>query len=333
MAIAPRFFPPRPEGFDAGGSERLPWGTTPAALRASLEARGLLSEGAQPLTVLGRCTSAYGLATISFESGVALREDRPVMGLTYHLAVAERSRSGVPDPAFWAKPIQGALGEPAGVQGVAEDEDPPGADGVLLYATWSAPPFEVGLSVFGGQREEVNGRCAGYLYITWTDREAAAGPYLAAIDAAQARLEAVARNSSEWQAVDLEREIPAIDEGEDPAERRVARALTGDGLLDTPSAWRGRLRDTQVAYWRSKDFPLCGISTRHETVAFAPGDPDLEVGLLIVEAGRFPGYVELRAGNLTLTDDEPSEALEGLASWLGTQLARAVARAGSRNDG
>lgn len=172
----PTFVVPSADGFEAGGVT-LPWGTTAEGLRASLEGRGQLHPDAEPLTVLGVCGSAHGFPALSFASAAALRDDRPVISLTYHLAPPD-PLAAIPDPGWWARAIRAALGEPCELHGVEPDEDPPGADGVLLYAKWDAAPFEIGLSVFGGRREEATGLCAGYLYITWTDEAAAAAEYV-----------------------------------------------------------------------------------------------------------------------------------------------------------
>ena len=332
----PTFVPPSRDGFEAGG-ERLAWGTTAQDLRASLERRGRLHPEPAPLSVLGLCEGAHGFPALSFESAAAQRDDRPVTSLTYHLAPSD-PRAEVPDPAWWARAIRDVLGEPAQMQGLEPDEDPPGADGVQLWAQWVAPPFEVGLSVFGGRREEPSGISVAYLYVTWTDEVAAAQPYLAGLEAEQAQLETLARDAADWQVFTLRRPSPGAsgeadgEEPEDPAAALRRRALSGDRLYDTPVPWQVRLSDTQVAHWKSADGNTWGIATRRQAVFFATGDRDLEVTLNCVEAGRFDGYVELSVGNLRLADDEPSPSLEKLADWIGRQLGRPIEKNRSRND-
>jgi hypothetical protein len=312
--------------------EIMPWGTTLAELRALLKARGLDHASPHDEFLRGRCRQACGFPAISFQEEGLTAENRPLCSLTYHLAPYDAGVE-VADPRFWADPITAALGEPIEChEADAEEREGAGEGSVLYYARWQAGVLTIGLSVFGGQRPEATGHAAAYLYLSWTDAEAAARPYLAEIAATEERLEAIAAGKIEFQVFKLQRKQSPACEGDDVAARRQQRALRGDGLFDTPAAWHRQLKDNQAAFWQSADGTAWGLANRWDTILFQRGEAGMEVRWWNILPGRFEGSMEFQLGALTLNDEPSSRALRELVERVGRQLGRKLEYSESRND-
>jgi hypothetical protein len=331
MQAQGHFVQPSATGFCIG-AEELPWGITHAELREALKARGLLHASESDSFLRGYCPQAYGFPTISFEAG-ATPENRPVSVLTYHLAPYDPQRA-VADPRFWAEPLRAVLGEPELVSESDEAERETAGEGtVLYYANWRQGTLGVGLSVFGGQRPEVAGIAAAYLYLSWNDLQASARPYLPQWLGGEARLAAAAAAGVEMQTLTLAYELNPNYPGGDMNERQCQRALAADAQYDTPLAWRNRLDAKQVALWTSRDGALWGVSSHWDTVCYARTEAVPRVEWVNFLPSRFGGYMELQLAGLRLLDVHNSSALRTVAEFIGRCQGRPLECAESKDNG
>lgn len=318
----PVFIRPSLDGFQVD-TQLFAWGTTMAALNHELSARGQRREGNYEEIPRGLCGSAYGFPAISFEPAFGDIE-RPVRSVTYHLAPYDPKRE-IGDPRWWADAIRATLGPPT-EEYSADDEEREGAgEGTVFYnATWSLDGLEVGLSTFGGQRPENTGTSAAYLYLSWTDEQAAAAPYIAAAQQQQMLLDALATARVEWHPQVLRPDQYRAQSDDDAETRLRARALSTRPVYDTPASWSRKLDDQQAALWIASEGRYWGLSTQYDTVFFERGQKDIEAQWHNVLPGRFGGYMELRVAGLCLLADHSSAALtelaKGVAQCLGQKL-------------
>lgn len=327
----PVFIRPSLDGFQVD-AQLFAWGTTLADLDRALSAHGQRREGDYEDIPRGLCGSAYGFPAISFEPAFG-DVQRPVRSVTYHLAPYD-PKLEIGDPRWWADAIRATLGPPAEEYSADDEEREQAGEGTVFYnASWRLDGLEVGLSTFGGQRPESTGISAAYLYLTWTDDEAAAAPYVARAQQQQLLLDALATARVEWHAQVL-RPGQYRAQTEDDAETRLrARALSTQPIYDTPASWARKLDDRQAALWVASEGRYWGLSTQHDTVFFERGQQDIEVQWHNVLPSRFGGYMELRVAGLCLLDDHSSASLTALAKGVARCLGRELDCQESRDNG
>lgn len=247
------------------------------------------------------CSTAYGFATVSIEL-TANAPDRPVTGLAYELGTSIE-----PKEAF-ARLVK-TLGQPGEISRENVPQNDQSGGSVALYATWTRGPCSIGLSLYGGPRASEFGDSIGALYLTWTDIEAAAAPYLEPSTAATRVLADAAKEATSTL---FEVEYPLFDP-DYPAPSPSERALRGDGLLDTPAGAARRLGARTFALWGDKSGAWY-LSTGRETIRL---HGEATVHWHEIAPARGGGYSALQVGAWQVRDSFGSPAIAEAARLIG----------------
>ncbi|MDP9140754.1 MAG: hypothetical protein M3O62_08200, partial [Pseudomonadota bacterium] len=173
----------------------------------------------------------------------------------------------------------------------------------------------------------------GYLYLSWTDDEAAAAPYVATAQQQQTLLDALATGRVDWHPQSLRREQYRAQSDEDDAARMLERALSTRPVYDTPAAWARKLDERQAALWIARDGRYWGLSTQADTVFFERGQQDVEVEWRNLLPNRFSGEMSLSVASLRLVDEHSSAALSAIAHAVGKCLGRKIECEESEDNG
>lgn len=242
------------------------------------------------------CSAAYGFETISVEL-TADAPDRPVTTLAYEIAATLQ-----PKEAF-ARLVK-ALGQP----GEISREEVTDSGSVALYANWGRAPCSISASFYGAPRASEFGDSIGALYLSWTDTEAAAAPFLEQWTAANAALAEAAKDA---KPAFFEVRYPTFDP-DYPAPTPAERALRADGPLETPADAAKRLGTRTFALWRDKSGGW-HLSTGRDTVRLAEGTV---VDLLEIAPARGSGYAALEIGLWHVRDRHGSAVIAEAARQI-----------------
>jgi len=242
------------------------------------------------------CSTAYGFETVSVEL-TADAPDRPVTSLAYEIAATLE-----PKDAF-ARLVK-ALGQP----GEISREDVTDEGSVALYASWERDACSISASFYGAPRASEFGHSIGALYVSWTDTEAAAAPFLEQWTAAN---EALVEAAKDAKPAFFEVRYPTYDP-DYPAPAPSERALRADGLLDTPADAATRLGTRTFALWSDKSGAWY-LSTGRDTVRLAEGTV---VELMEIAPARGSGYAALEVGMWHVRDAYGSEAIAEAARQI-----------------
>jgi hypothetical protein len=242
------------------------------------------------------CSTAYGFETVSVEL-TADAPDRPVTSLAYEIAA-----NLAPKDAF-ARLVK-ALGQP----GEISREDVTDEGSVALYASWERGPCSISASFYGAPRASEFGDSIGALYVSWTDTEAAAAPFLEQWTAANAALAEAAKDA---KPAFFEVRYPTFDP-DYPAPTPSERALRADGLLETPTDAAKRLGTRTFALWRDKSGGWY-LSTGRDTVRLVEGTV---VDLMEIAPARGSGYAALEIGLWHVRDAHGSAAIAEAARQI-----------------
>lgn len=309
----PRYFP-----LD---DQLLAWGTTLDEAEQQLTSRPWLTPYGGWPNLRSPCREVLGLPAVECNlRGPARR--KPIMQASYELAPPPAHRGpGPADPAYWVEPLTRVLGPPT--QAGPNPHAYAGSGSVGYTARWEQPLLHVGLSVFGGLRQEESGRASAGLYFDWRDVLTAARPFYEAALADSAAL------AAEYERLVLPPQLfdtrqrqgysgdpaPAGDAAAQTRWRQSERALYREGLLETPPPLQARLSPTQLALWRVPTRAAWAISTQYDTVLLPDADP-AAVELVTLHPAKGGGNVQLSAGALSLNDAYNAPALPRLAQAL-----------------
>jgi hypothetical protein len=310
----------------------LPWGLTLAEAAARLQTHAQLPPHGGWPSLRVPCRSVFSLAATEAELRAPARY-KPVLQVSYELAAPPQFRGQPQEAAQWQQPLRELLGAPGHTQAYTE----PGRTGwsnVVYTARWQVGPVQVGLSVFGGVRQQVGGPVAAGLYLDWRDELTAAQPFLAAAEAEAAALEAVATQAAAPLVFRLQQrqtkyhqpryDAPTPDPGREATRLRQAqRALYREGLYETPTRFQSQLSDYEVALWSVPGRAAWAVSTRLDTVLLTPDTP---LELVILHPAKGGGNHQLRVGDLRLGDAYGAAALPALAAAIERHTGRPVPR-------
>ena len=259
------------------------------------------------------CRSAYGFATIYAEP-TAPRPDRPVTTISYELA----------DTGTAPRYLFAALVKRLGQADEVSREDGPehaNADSVVLHANWTRGKARIGLSLYGAPRPSSFGDGLGRLYLSWTEQDAAAAPFLAdwtaAHDAAAAAAEG-ARLKVFAVRYDL------YDDDYPPPPPAELALQTPDVVL-TPPAIAARLAKTTFALWSDAAGSRWYLSTARTTVLLG-GAETSELHFYDIEPARGGGFTEIGTASWSVRDAYGStsmkDALAALEALPGLEIKR-----------
>ncbi|RTQ51391.1 hypothetical protein EJV47_06185 [Hymenobacter gummosus] len=319
--------PSSPAAFDSRyfpvDDQPIAWGSTLDEAKAQLEPPGWLpSYGGWP-NLRGRCQAVLGLPAVEYNLRAPARH-KPIVQVSYELAPPPgHAGSGPAEPAYWVQPLARLLGPPTQAGPTAFVGG--GWGSVVYTAKWETPLLSIGLSVYGGVRQEQSGPAAAGLYFDWRDVLTAARPFYEAALAQSAALAAsFAKLSAPPQLVDTQYQqgysyhdsppLP-LDAAAETRWRQSQRALYREGLLETPAPLQGRLAPTQVALWRAADQAAWAVSTTFDTVLLPDAAPG-PVELVTLHPAKGGGNVQLILAGLSLQDAYKAPALPRLAAAL-----------------
>ena len=310
----------------------LPWGLTLAEAAARLQDHAQRPPYGGWPNLRVACRSVFGLAATEANLRAPALH-KPVMQVSYELAAPPQFRGQPREAAQWQQPLTDLLGAPAEAQAHTK----PGRTGwshVVYTARWQVGLVQVGLSVFGGVRQQAGGPVAAGLYLDWQDELTAAQPFLAAAEAAAAALDAVAGQAAAPLVFRLQQrqtpyhmpryDAPTPDPGRAATRLRQAhRALYREGLYETPTRFQTQLSDYEVALWAVPGRAAWAVSTQLDTVLLTP---DTLLELVILHPAKGGGNHQLRVGDLSLGDTYGAAALPALAAAITQHTGRPVPR-------
>jgi hypothetical protein len=267
-----------------------PWGTL-----FDVAAPGRVDQGYASVEL--PCRSAYGFATVYAEP-TAPRPDRPVTAVAYELA-----NTGTTPRSLFAELVK-RLGPP---DDISRDDSPEqlNENSVVLHANWKRGKVDIGLSLYGAPRPSDFGDGLGKLYLSWSEPDAAAAPFLAEWTAAsQAAVAAAA--SARIKVFALQYALYGDDA--EPLSP-TGLALSMPDLLVTPPTIAARLSPTTFALWSDAAAVHWHLSTGRSTVRLGGGETST-VQFLDIAPARGGGYAELGVGPWAVRDVHGSTSIK-----------------------
>ena len=259
------------------------------------------------------CRSAYGFATIYAEP-TAARPDRPVTTVGYELADAGTA------PRYLFAELVKRLGQ---ADEVSREDGPEhaNADSVVLHAYWTRDKVRIGLSLYGAPRPSSFGDGLGRIYLSWTERDAAAAPYLADWTADHDAAAAAAEGARlKVFAVSYD-----IYDDDYPPPSPAELALRTPDVLLTPPAIAARLAKTTFALWSDAAGSRWFLSTARTTVLLG-GRETSQLHFYDVAPARGGGYTEIGTVHWSVRDAYGStsmkDALKALEALPGLKIKR-----------
>lgn len=310
----PRFFPV--------DDQLISWGSTLDEAEQQLAPRPWLPPHGGWPNLRSRCQAVLGLPAVECELRGPARH-KPILQASYELAPPPNHPGpGPADPAYWVAPLTRVLGPPA--EAGPNPHAYAGSGSVVYTARWEMPLLNVGLSVFGGVRQQEAGRASAGLYFDWRDVLTAARPFYeaalvqsAALAAEYAHLTLPPQrfDTRQRQGRYYDDPAPAGDAATQTRWRQSERALYREGLLETPPALQASLSATQLALWRVPTRAAWAVSTQHDTVLLPDAAP-VPVELTTLRPAKGGGAMYLSLGELHLSDTYNAPALPQLATAL-----------------
>ena len=181
-------------------------------------------------------------------------------------------------------------------------------DHVVLYATWAMrEDISIGLSIYGAPRDTEFGASIGALYLGWGDLEAAAAPWVADWQAANAEVARAAQSPGTIETFAVAYDVLTGD-ADDP--HRIAnRCLHAPDLLDTPQPIARRLGEKDFALWSDTTGQRWHLSTAACTVVLGqPGTSMVKVAS--IEPARGGGSASIDVGFWWARDAWKSRSIE-----------------------
>jgi hypothetical protein len=278
------------------GEALHPWGTLFDAVAPGRVERGYAS-------VELPCRSAYGLATVYAEPAAA-RPDRPVTTVAYELADTGAA------PRYLLAELVKRLGQP---DEISRQDGPEraNASSVVLRANWKRGKVRIGLSLYGAPRPSAFGDGLGKLYLSWTEQEAAAAPFLAAWTAANDAA-AAAAEGARLKAFAVRYDIYRDDH---PPPSASELALQTPHVLLTPPAVAGRLGRTTFALWSDAAGARWHLSTARTTVLLG-GAETSTLHFYDVAPARGGGFTEIGTSSWSVRDVHGSTSMRDAVAAL-----------------
>jgi len=307
----------------------IPWGKTPVEVRGLAPSREwhLTTDGGANLR--GTCTSVLGLPATTCDLR-APAPHKPILHVHYELAAPHLTEATT--PASWRTSLTQLLGPPT--EETPETEQMRTERGSLLFrAFWQRPWHRISLLVYRASWPE-GGAPTATLELEWRDVLTAAQPFMAAVQAQQAVLDAAVSFQSNPQLFELrdsqlEQGSPLDMSSESPTARlRLAhqalyhqglyhQGLYHQGLYQTPMPLWTRLSDRQVALWSVAGDSGWALSTKWSTVLLPDsGGLGPTIDLVTLHPAKGGGSVALHVGELALYDAYKSPVLKQLATEL-----------------
>ncbi|UYN93568.1 MAG: hypothetical protein KIT25_16090 [Enhydrobacter sp.] len=282
------------QGFRFGGTLH-PWGTRFDALVPDHAGDGYASRELA-------CGEAFGFRTTYVEL-TAPRPNRPVTVAAYEIADVL-----APKEAF-ARLVIG-LGQPDKISREEVGPGPHASNVVALHAVWKRPGHDVSVSLYGAPRPSEFGDGIGKLYLSWSDLDAAAAPFLAPWSIEN---EAIAQASATATPSIFTVRYPIFDP-DYPTPSRQARVLNTPELFETPADAAKRLGTRAFALWSD---PGGGWYLSHGRDTIRLGTRrSATVQVLDIKPARGSGFAGIEAGSWTVRDVHGSRTIADAAAAI-----------------
>lgn len=243
------------------------------------------------------CRSAYGFATVYVEPAAA-RPDRPITTVTYELADTGTA------PRYLFAELVKRLGQP---DEVSRDDSPDAANEntVVLHADWRRNGTRIGLSLYGARRPSEFGDALGALYLSWTEQDAAAAPFLPAWVADND----AAASAAEGARLKVFAVRYDIYDDDYPPPSPAELALQSPNVLLTPAAIAARLGKTTFALWTDAAGSHWYLSTARTTVQLG-GEETSALHFYDIEPARSGGFTEIGTASWSVRDAHGSHSMK-----------------------
>ncbi|MFZ5779795.1 MAG: hypothetical protein ACOY4R_06260 [Pseudomonadota bacterium] len=236
------------------------------------------------------CPSVWSLPTVYAEP-TAPRPDRPVTSVAYELAEGGRpARYLLADLVF-------RLGQPDEIERSDLPEHGQACDSVVLHARWARAPAAFSLSLYGAARPSDFGPGLGKLYLSWTDMDAAAAPFLAQWHAANDAAAAAAATAAPRL---FPLQYPIRDAGI-PLAEATRLALWTPELLQTPRTIADRVGKRSFGLWNDGPSARWYLSSLYSTVGLG-GPETSRAQFLEIAPAKGGGFSALEVGPWSLRD-------------------------------
>lgn len=297
------------------GATLVPWGATLAEAAARLGVVAPPEARRRPeLTVA--CGETCGLPALS-ATLTADGADRPVTRLAYELAAdatpAELARRWPASLSSWA-------GAPAraGFHALPAIADLSGS--VLWHGHWPLGEVALNLSVYGAPRRTALGMSGGCLWLSLSERRAAA-PFVGAWIGRCLALADIAGRLSGIETFSVRYDLHGLaggtaGSGKEIRTARAARlALSMPEILDTPDIVAARLTPRTFALWTSADDGVWAASTRWDTRLLRLGEK-VKVNRIDLKPAKGGGWSGIEIGPWSVRDAPGSRSIADAADFL-----------------
>ncbi|MEP5933787.1 MAG: hypothetical protein ABJ218_01605 [Winogradskyella arenosi] len=253
--------------------------------------------------------------------------DKPISSISFELKPIQTGWLQKPHSPYMEQ-LESILGTPDGIH---ENPLPKGkkynegySSSYVTYAPhWWFGDFRIGLSVYGGIRNEEYGETAALLYIGWYNEIEMAKPYLSAFYNKETEFTkgwtVIANFELEYpQTKTFRRHYELADASiadKDENIRAAQLALYHTNLFRTPKALSNEMSPKQVSLMYSDPTKKYVLATKFDFTLF---DNASSIEFIKVLAARGSGGTEFRIEEITLKDQPNSQALADLKAKLET---------------
>lgn len=301
-------------GFHLDG-QLVDWGTLRGAARALPGLSPTKISAGWHDGIAFRSSEMLGIKTLSaFLRGPS--DDRPVLSIVYEVDAADIDGARIVD----------VLAMQLGLPKKHDTHEWSGGgyawSTVVETAGWSFGDVSIGLSVYGGERDEVGGRSIAMLWHAW-DESIAAKPFIAEW---QSRCDALTRyakrrSSIDVFALDLPQNGFLVPDGKKPSARQIAAAherraahfsLHDPDMLATPAEIAAMIRTNGCALWTSAVDSIWCLSNRWDSKAFEIGKA-VKASHAEIKPAKGGGYCEIGVEHWRAHACYPSATIAALA--------------------
>ncbi|HTV69917.1 MAG TPA: hypothetical protein VMF90_15405 [Rhizobiaceae bacterium] len=265
-----------------------------------------------------RSGEVFGIRTLSaFLRGPA--DDRPVLSTVYEVDAADIDGAQIVDV------LAMQLGLPKKHEAHEWSDSGHAWSTVVETAGWNFGDVSIGLSVYGGERDEVGGRSIAMLWHAW-DETIAAKPFIAQWQSQCEVLARYAARRSTFEAftLDLPQSSLFAPDSKKPTVRQIADAhqrravhfsLHDRDMLATPPEIAAMIPTNGCALWTSAVDSIWCLSNRWDSKAFDIG-AQVKVSHAEIKPAKGGGYCEVSTEHWRAHACYPSRTIADLAGKI-----------------
>lgn len=253
--------------------------------------------------------------------------DKPISSISFELKPLKTGLFQKPYSPYM-KQLEAILGKPDGIH---KNPLPKGkkynegySSGYVIYAPhWWFGDFRIGLSVYGGVRNEGFGETAALLYIGWFNEIEMAKPYITdfykketTITKGLTLIEGFELEYSQMKNFRRHYELPDDSIADKNDEIRAAQlALYHTNLFRTPNDLSNQMKPNQISLMYSDTAQKHILANKFDFTTF-DNESNFEFRKILPARGR--GGTEIKIGDITIRDKPHSVSLNNLKNKLET---------------